>query len=107
DVFRALWDGSVNGWTSFSLTIDESVPVLVVALGVIVASRAGIVNIGPEGQLLIGGLTGAAAALKLPLSGWVLLPLTLLFAALGGAAWAGIAALLQYRRKVDVVISTL
>lgn len=107
EVFRALWDGSVNGWTSFSLTIDESVPVLVVALGVIVASRAGIVNIGPEGQLLIGGLAGAAAAIKLPLPDWLLLPATLVFAALGGALWAGIAALLQYKSKVDVVISTL
>lgn len=107
DVFQALWDGSVNGWTSFGLTIDESVPVLVVALGVIVATRAGIVNIGPEGQLLIGGLAGAAAAIKLPVPDWMLVPATLICAALGGALWAGIAAVLQYKSKVDVVISTL
>lgn len=107
DVFRALWDGSVASLTSISLTIDESVPVLVVALGIIVATRAGIVNIGPEGQLLIGGLTGAAAALKLPVPDWMLVPATLIGAALGGAVWAGIAAVLQYKAKVDVVISTL
>lgn len=107
DVFQALWDGSISSWTSLSLTIDESVPVLVVALGIIVATRAGIVNIGPEGQLLIGGLTGAAVAIKLPVPDWMLLPATLIGAALGGALWAGIAAVLQYKSKVDVVISTL
>ncbi len=107
EVFQALWDGSISSWPSISLTIDESVPVLVVALGIIVATRAGIVNIGPEGQLLIGGLTGAAAAIKLPLPDWMLVPATLIGAALGGAVWAGIAAVLQYKSKVDVVISTL
>ncbi|WP_116996012.1 ABC transporter permease [Desertimonas flava] len=107
EVFQALWDGSISSWPSISLTIDESVPVLVVALGIIVATRAGIVNIGPEGQLLIGGLTGAAAAIKLPVPDWMLVPATLIGAALGGAVWAGIAAVLQYKSKVDVVISTL
>lgn len=107
EVFKALYDGSLGSASALALTIDESAPVLIVALGVIVATRAGIVNIGPEGQLLIGGLAGAAVALRMALPDWAMLPAVLLAAALAGAAWAGIAALLQYRRNVDVVISTL
>lgn len=106
-VVKALYEGSLSTVRDISLTIDESVPVLIVALGVIVASRAGIVNIGPEGQLLIGGLSGAAVALRAPIPGALMVPATLVGAALGGALWAGIAALLRYKRNIDVVISTL
>ncbi|HEU5151090.1 MAG TPA: ABC transporter permease [Iamia sp.] len=107
DVIRALYEGSLGSPQDIGLTIDESVPVLIVALGVIITSRAGIVNIGPEGQLLIGGLCGAAVSLRLAVPGVAMVPATLLAAAAGGAAWAGIAALLRYWRNVDVVISTL
>jgi simple sugar transport system permease protein len=52
-------------------------------------------------------MIGAAVGLKVPGPGWIALSLTLMAAAVGGAFWAGIAALLRYWRKVDVVISTL
>jgi ABC-type uncharacterized transport system permease subunit len=107
DVMRALYEGSMGSAQDIGLTIDESVPVLIVALGVIITSRAGIVNIGPEGQLLMGGLCGAAVSLRVAIPGVAMVPATLLAAAAGGAAWAGIAALLRYWRNVDVVISTL
>jgi ABC-type uncharacterized transport system permease subunit len=107
EVMKALYEGSLGSPQDIGLTIDESVPVLIVALGVIVTSRAGIVNIGPEGQLLIGGLAGAAVSLRLAVPGALMIPVTLLAAAAAGAAWAGIAALLRYWRNVDVVISTL
>lgn len=107
DVMQALYEGSMGSAQDIGLTIDESVPVLIVALGVIITSRAGIVNIGPEGQLLMGGLCGAAVSLRVAIPGVAMVPATLLAAAAGGAAWAGIAALLRYWRNVDVVISTL
>ncbi len=107
EVMKALYEGSLGSPQDIGLTIDESVPVLIVALGVIITSRAGIVNIGPEGQLLIGGLCGAAVSLRMAVPGPLMVPATLVAAAAGGAAWAGIAALLRYWRNVDVVISTL
>jgi simple sugar transport system permease protein len=107
EVMKALYEGSLGSPQDIGLTIDESVPVLIVALGVIITSRAGIVNIGPEGQLLIGGLCGAAVSLRMAVPGALMVPATLVAAAAGGAAWAGIAALLRYWRNVDVVISTL
>lgn len=106
-VMRALFEGSLGSPEAIGLTINETIPVLIVALGVIVASRAGVVNIGPEGQLLIGGLFGAAVALRLAIPGPLMIPAVLLASAIGGGLWAGIAALLRHKRGVDVVISTL
>ncbi|MCG5217638.1 ABC transporter permease [Streptosporangium sp. KLBMP 9127] len=107
DTVLALYQGSLEGGASIGLTIDQAAPLLMVAIGAIICARAGIFNIGQEGQVLIGGMTGAAVGLFLPGPGWLVLLLTLVGAALGGALWAGVPAALFYWRKVDVVISTL
>jgi general nucleoside transport system permease protein len=105
--FTAMYQGSLQDGGSLAQTIDEAVPLLIVALGTIICTRAGIFNIGQEGQLIIGAMIGAAVGLKVPGPGWLGMLATLAASALGGAFWAGIAALLRYWRRVDVVISTL
>lgn len=107
DTVVALYQGSLEGGGSIGLTLDEAAPLLLVALGAIICTRAGIFNIGQEGQVLIGAMVGAVIGLFLPGPGWLVLLLALIGAAVGGAAWAGIAAALYYWRRVDVVISTL
>ena len=90
------------GWT-----LGVATPILLVALGTIVSGRAGLVNIGQEGQLVIGasfaayvatrnGVRAARAGLAVLIGGFV-----------GGALWAGIAGVLKYWRKVPEVITTL
>ncbi len=105
--FTAMYQGSLQDGGSLATTLDEAVPLLVVALGTIICNRAGIFNIGQEGQLIFGAMIGAAVGLKVPGPGWLGMIATLAASALGGAFWAGIAALLKYWRRVDVVISTL
>jgi simple sugar transport system permease protein len=105
--FTAMYQGSLQDGGSLATTIDEAVPLLVVALGTIICNRAGIFNIGQEGQLIFGAMIGAAVGLKVPGPGFLGMLATLVASALGGAAWAGVSALLKYWRKVDVVISTL
>jgi general nucleoside transport system permease protein len=106
-VFRAMYDGSLGDWAALGLTIDEATPILIVALGAVIASRAGIINIGPEGQLIIGALFGTWVALKVPGPGPLIIVAALAAAAVGGALWAGVAALCRYTRGVDIVITTL
>ncbi len=106
-VFRAMYDGSLGSGAAIGLSIDEATPILIVALGAVIAGRAGIINIGPEGQLIMGALCGTWLALKVPGPGPQIIVLALAGAAVGGALWAGVAALLRYWRGVDVVISTL
>jgi general nucleoside transport system permease protein len=107
EVYRALYEGSLSRPSAIGLTLDQAMPILIVALGAVIATRAGMFSIGPEGQLLIGALTGAFVAFKVGGPPAVILPLSLVAAAAGGALWAGIAALLRFWRGVDVVISTL
>lgn len=104
-VLSALLDGSVRNPGRWGDTLAEAAPLLVVALGAIVSTRAGLVNIGQEGQLAVGAAFATFVATRS--SGPVTLLFALLAGALGGAVWAGIAALLRYWRKVPEVITTL
>jgi len=106
-VFDALLDGSIRSPGAWGLTLTAMAPLLLVAIGAVAATRAGIVNIGQEGQLLVGACFGAYLAVRLPGPGPFVLVCTLLFAALGGGLWAGIAALLKAWRNVPEVLTTL
>ena len=102
-----LWDGSFGSKNAIYTTLNQTAPLLVVAVGTCVAGRAGLFNIGLEGQFLIGGLTAVAVAVYVPAPAVVLVPLTFLAGAFGGGLWAGIAALLRYTRNISEVLSTL
>lgn len=104
-VFTALIDGSFRKPGRWGDTLAESAPLLIVALGAIVSTRAGLVNIGQEGQLAVGAATATYVATQG--SGPFVLVLALFAGVVGGAVWAGIAALLRYWRKVPEVITTL
>jgi simple sugar transport system permease protein len=107
EVVRAIHTGSFRTWPAVGATLDQAAPLALVALGTVVSNRAGLVNIGQEGQVLVGGLAGVGFGLFLPGPRVLVVVVTLLAAALGGALWAGIAALLRYGRRVNEVISTL
>lgn len=106
-VFDALLDGSIRSPGAWGLTLTTMAPLLFVAIGAVAATRAGIVNIGQEGQLLVGACFGAYLAVRLPGPGPVVLACTLLFAAVGGGIWAGVAAALKAWRNVPEVLTTL
>jgi ABC-type uncharacterized transport system permease subunit len=106
-VLTALVDGSIRSPGAWGLTLTTAAPLLLVATGTIVATRAGLVNIGQEGQVLIGACFGAYLAVRLPGPGWMVILATLAFGAVGGGAWAGIAAALRAWRNVPEVLTTL
>lgn len=107
DVARALVEGSVGSSSGRGLSVDNAVPILIVALGAILASRAGMLNIGNEGQVLMGGTTAVSVALHVDGPVWLVLLLTMIAGFAGGAVWAGIAAVMYFTRRVDVIITTL
>ncbi len=106
-VFSALLDGSVRSPGAWGLTISTATPLLGVAMGTILASKAGMTNIGQEGQLLLGAAATAYFATRLDLPGPLLIIVSLLAAAVIGGLWAGLAALMKFSRKVPEVMSTL
>ncbi len=97
--------GSAYGWSEVAV---KSCPLIITGLGVALAFRAGIWNIGAEGQLVAGALLAVWLGTRpLPIPAVIGLPLTLGAAFVGGALLAAIAALLKLRRGVDEVISTI
>ena len=106
-VFGALLDGAFLAPGRWGTTLNIAAPMLFVALGMVIGVRAGVFNIGQEGQLMMGALAMAAVATKLPWSGPIIIVLGLVMGFAAGGAYAGIAAVMRYRRGVPEVISTL
>ncbi len=104
----ALARGSFGSGYAFSSTIVRAIPLGLAGLAVAVAFRAGLLNIGAEGQLLIGACVATAVGAVLTTSpAFVAVPLMLGAGALAGAGWALIAAELRRRFGVLEVISTI
>jgi len=81
---------------------------MLTGVAVAIAFRAGVLNIGAEGQLLAGAAAGAAVALTLGgLPAAIVVVLALAASAVGGAGWASLAAFLRSRFAVLEVISTI
>jgi simple sugar transport system permease protein len=105
----ALWNGSVGDAYSFlSGTLVRATPLIIVGLAIALAFQAGVLNIGAEGQLLVGASAAVAAGLALAgRPGWIVVPVECALGMAAGAAWAAIAAVLRRRFGVLEVISTL
>ncbi len=92
----------------FSETLVRCTPLLLVGLGIIVSFRTGILNIGGEGQMLMGAVTAAAIGLVFPnIPTLLLLPLVLLGGAAAGGIWGGLAGWLKARLAVNEILSTV
>ncbi len=106
---QALWRGAFGSWYAItSATLVRAVPLALTGLAVAIAFRAGLLNIGAEGQLLAGAAASTAGIAVLgPSMGVLSLPLVLLLGMIAGALWAGIASLLRQRYGVLEVISTI
>ena len=86
----------------------RAIPLCIIALGVSVAYRSGIINIGAEGQMAMGILAFTAVALACPdVPRPVLLPFALLMGALGGALWGFIPGILKAKLQVSELLSTV
>ena len=109
DALLALWQGAFgSAYAVLSATLVRTTPLLLLGLSVATAFRAGILNIGAEGQLLAGAM--AAAAVGLASTGWpsVIAVVAMILAGIvAGAGWAFIAAALRRWFGVLEVISTI
>lgn len=106
-VFDALIDGSLRQPGRWGETLGVAAPLLLVALGAGISAKAGLINIGQEGQLAIGAAFGTYFGFLIGGPGPLNVVIILVFGAIGGAVWAGIAALLRFWRSVPEVLTTL
>lgn len=106
--FSAMFKGAFGNQRQIGETLVNATPLMFTGLAVAYGFRAGLFNIGAEGQLFMGGL--AAAYLGVALAGYpmaVSLPIILIGGALLGAAWAFIPAVLKARVGAHEVITTM
>ena len=106
--YLALLQGSVGSINAISETLTAATPLILAGLGLALGFRAGLFNIGAEGQILMGGMAAVITGFSFPgLPVFVLLPLCLLSGALAGAFYAGIAGWLRAATGAHEVISTI
>ena len=106
--YLALARGSVGSLTAVSETLTAAIPLVLAGLGLALGFRAGLFNIGAEGQLLLGGMAAVVAGFMLNGLPWIIhLPLALLAGAIVGALYAAIAGWLKAATGAHEVISTI
>ena len=83
-------------------------PLVLIAIGLSLGFRAGIWNIGAEGQYILGTICGAGVALAFyPMEGWFIFPLMIIAGALGGMVWALIPGLLKVKFGTNEILVSL
>jgi ABC-type uncharacterized transport system permease subunit len=108
-MYHGMWEATVMNAYGRGQVLDMAAPFILTGLAVAVPARAGLVNIGGEGQIVIGvtAAGGVALALGTHVTGTPALILMGLGAAVAGAAWAAIATVLRLVGNVNEAIATL
>ena len=108
-VYGAMFSGAFGSVNGFAETLVKTIPLLLAALGVSIAFKMLLWNIGAEGQLHLGAIAATGTALYLlPWApAFVLIPSMMLAGFLGGAAWGLIPGFLRAYMKVNEIITTL
>jgi simple sugar transport system permease protein len=108
ETWTILFKGAFGDWFSWQNTLQRAAPLMLTALCVAVPARAGLIIIGGEGAVVLGGLAAAALPYAMPLPGNVLGSAMVCIAGMAvGAGWIAIAGALRQYRGVNETISSL
>src|SRR5512144_3342725 len=108
EAYHALWVGAFGSPNALAETLVKATPLLLVALGICISFRGDVINIGGEGQMIIGAIFGTWVGLTFTsLPGWLVITLAMLMGFLGGAIWGGIPGFLKAYFRVNEILSTV
>jgi simple sugar transport system permease protein len=106
--YGALWEGAFGSTNALAETLVKATPLLFVGLGICIAFRGSVINIGGEGQMVVGAISATLVGLTLvDWPGWAVITIALLFGFIGGAIWGGIPGLLKAYFNVNEILSTI
>jgi len=106
--YAALINGAAGSVSGITQSLVKATPLLLVGLGICIAFRANVINIGGEGQIILGALM--ATWFPLTFHTWpgaLLIPATLIMSFLAGAAWGFVPGILKARLNVNEILSTI
>ena len=109
EAYRAMFVGAFSGKNGLADTLVKATPLLLVGLGIVIAFRARVINIGAEGQLIVGALSATYVAVEIGerWPGVLVMALCLIVGTLAGGIWAGIPGMLKARLNVNEILSTV
>jgi simple sugar transport system permease protein len=105
--YRALFVGAVGSLYAISETLFAATPLILASLGVALGFRAGLFNIGAQGQMLVGAMCAVLVGIHVALPTPIHTLLAVLAGVVGGMVWGGIAGLLKARTGAHEVITTI
>jgi len=105
--YLALWEGALGSQQAIIETLIKATPFILAGLGLALAFRGGLFNIGMEGQLFVGSIVAVLIGYSFELPGIIHIPLALLGGTLGGALWAAGPGYLKARTGAHEVITTI
>ncbi len=106
--YKELFGGAFFDYYGFANTLVKMSPILLAGLAVVIPLRAGLFNIGAEGQIYMGGLLAAMAALYLPeIPAAIHIPVVIIAGAIGGGLWGFIPGYLKAYHGINEVIVTI
>jgi simple sugar transport system permease protein len=106
--YIGLWEGSFGSLDAIEDTVVRSTPFIIAGLAVGLGFKAGLFNIGAEGQLYAGSVLAVVAGIAFAgLTPWLHVPLAIAAGALGGMIWGAIPGLLKARTGAHEVINTI
>lgn len=105
---NSMFQGAFGTENAFAETLVKATPILFVAIGICIAARGGVTNIGGEGQMIVGALAGTTIALAAgDALGWLVVPLALVGGFIAGALYGGIAGFLKAYFNVNEILTTI
>lgn len=107
EAYREMFKGALGSKSRISETLIKAVPLMLLALGVSVAFRSKVWNIGADGQFTMGAILAIASVQFVGGEGFPTLMVALVAAIVGGAVWGGLAGLLKAKFSANEVITTL
>ncbi|WP_062046612.1 ABC transporter permease [Bacillus sp. JCM 19034] len=105
--YGEMWKGAFGNLYFVMSTLARATPILLIALGVSIAFRAGAFNLGGEGQMVLAAVSSALVALYIPGPGFVKLIAAILIGFSIGGIWSALAGMMEAKFKVQLIISTL
>lgn len=106
--YGALLEGAFGSPNAMAETLVKATPLLLVGLGICIAFRGNVINIGGEGQMIIGAIFATILGLTFTgLPGWLMIPLAMLMGFVGGAFWGAIPGFLKAYFNVNEILSTI
>jgi simple sugar transport system permease protein len=108
EAYVAMLDGAFGSVSGITQSLVKATPLLLVGLGICIAFRASVINIGAEGQIIMGAVMATWFSLQFrDWAGWLLIPATMIMGFLAGSFWGFIPGILKARLGVNEILSTV